>query len=178
MILQIDEKKEQKKLDKDERTDRDQRLQAAGEHMRERGVKRMREHTARKSRSTSGSHSPSPALDSERDEAEYDCIRRELKFKQEAAAESGKVAERRFKIEEHRADRDAQHQRKMEECEMRRLDFEDRRLAIDARRNQIDWERFAVDKKKSEEEENRRLLELEERKAMISVLGDLAKKLG
>lgn len=166
IILEMDEAEEKRRSERDERTELDERLRAAGEDMRVRALSRK---------------------DSSEDAIDVDEIGAEGKGRKRRAVMLESDEEEKGMIEEHVKSRRILDEQRMQ-LEKDRLAFEQtraeredervmaqnandaKRLLVDERRIDLEMERNAMDR-----EERRGAME--ERKGMLAVLSALAEKL-
>ena len=160
IIHEMREKIETKWDVKDKKTADDKRILQAGEDMRETAIKRQRRRKKSiSSGSMAGNHS----------DEELDLIQKDMVTRKEADAAQYLLQKEHLSLEQKRENRDAEHQVWIKEIEARRVDVDERRTALEERS-------FEAEEKIRKKEEESDRLELDERKALIGVLGGMARK--
>ena len=163
MLLEMKEKSEGERVEKDKKKEDDVRILEAGENMRDFAVKRQRK---KRNYSSPGAHDRESL--SHKDEIQG--IKREIESRSALDAAQLKLQEERLTIEKKRDERDVSHQQWTQELEGRRVEVEERRTNLDEKRF-IAEERARQDRKQTD------FLANEERKALIGVLGSMENKL-
>jgi len=154
VVLEVDELDEKRRTERDERTELDNRLLAAGEDVRARALgRRIVEDAERKRRSV--------AVDSDSDE--QDVIGEHIEARRELDVKRARLDEDRLSFENEVAEKEDLRA-------LRQQENDAKRLLLDQRRIDLEIERVAM-----EREERRSAME--ERKGMLAVLSALVKKL-
>ena len=159
VVLEVDELDEKRRTERDERTELDNRLLAAGEDVRARALSRRIVEDAEEERKTRKRRSV--AVDSDSDE--QDIIGEHFEARREMDVKRARLDEDRLSFEKEVAEKE-------ELRALRQQENDAKRLLLDQRRIDLEIERVAM-----EREERRSAME--ERKGMLAVLSALVKKL-
>jgi len=159
VVLEVDELDEKRRTERDERTELDNRLLAAGEDVRARALGRRIVEEAEEERKTRKRRSV--AVDSDSDE--QDIIGEHIEARREMDVKRTRLDEDRLSFEKEVAEKE-------ELRALRQQENDAKRLLLDQRRIDLEIERVAM-----EREERRSAME--ERKGMLAVLSALVKKL-
>lgn len=171
IVLQIDEASEQRRLEREERSQRDRKLQEAGERIRERsigittntpeGTDAASTDDREKASETTRKRTRRRVTDSDEEETEW--VRTHLQSRTAFESDRARLEERRLDLDKEQNERRLCVEEKQVELLEKRLSIEDRRLLYDEKRLAL------------ETEERRGLME--ERKEVLGVLSALVKKL-
>ena len=161
MIYEIKEKNESDREVKENKTAQDKRILEAGEDMRTTALKRQRRRKT--------SLSPGTVAGNQSEE-KIEIMQKDMELRKETENARYLLQKERLSLERKRESRDAEHQIWAKEIETRRVDVDERRTTLEERR-------FEAEEKERLRKEESSKLELEERRALISVLGGMARKL-
>ena len=162
MTLEMKEHGEQEREKKEQKTAGDKKILYAGAVMRNSAVKRQRRR--------SKSHSTDSRDRDASSDKEMEMLQKDMEARKVFEDTKVGIEKERLDMEKKRDARDAAHQ---EWCEK----LECRRVAVDERRPELEEKRLADDLEKQESNKEADRLALEERKALITVLGAMASKL-
>ena len=165
IVLEMDEWAEQRRTEREEKTEFDKRLQGAGEEMREKALNRVSPNDGKGDSPSDGGvvrHKRRFSVD-QRDEEHRDLLAAHVKTKADMEQKRLKLDEERLEFERWKGTEEAQRIRRSQE-------HDTKVLALNEKRIQLEVERAALDREE-------RKSALDECKQIISVLGALAEKL-
>lgn len=181
IVHMVDAHAETKRAERNERTEADKRLQAAGERIRAAAVQRASER-AREGEdgipsNTSRTESP-PTTPKVRRREVPDSDEEESAWLRSQVAAKSSADDKRLKLDEERLALEREANANRERAERQRTAWEERQFTLQERRLALDENRLELDRQRSDMERDDRRGQLEERKRVLDVLAALATKLG
>ena len=164
IVLEMDEWAEQRRSEREEKTEFDKRLQEAGEQMRDRALGRVSPQGMGETPSGSLAEKKKRRFGmDERDEEQQDLLSNHVKERANMEQKRFKLDEERFEFDEWKGEEEVLRVKQAQEHDMKLLPLSEKRIDLEV-------ERAALDR----EERNSAL---DERRQIIRVLGALAEKL-
>lgn len=166
VVLEIDDVEEKRRAERNERTELDARLRAAGEHMRAAALTGTRSSAASVDDEGNGEEQRgwkrrAVVVDSEEDEK--DAIEEHIEARRMMDMQRIELDKERLALEKEKAERENELALSQQSNDAKRICLDERRINLEVERNALDREE--------------RRSAMEERKGMLAVLGALVKKL-